>query len=109
MRFSIEEIEESKRLIREEISSDEELPNTEEEKQAAAEESDDNSNSDSEELDLEAIEAERAAKKAKKLLPKKTKLVSTIAKPESIVNNDGVLVVNMDYVQTKARKQYKNK
>ena len=43
------------------------------------------------------------AKKAKKLLPKKVK-PGPPAKKLPVVDEDGELVVNMEYVQTKARR-----
>lgn len=59
-------------------------------------------NSDGE-IDLDAVQDAHDAKKAKKLLPPKVKKERPTKKtPE--VDEDGELVVNMDYVQTKAKR-----
>ena len=48
-------------------------------------------------MDLEALEAERQAKKAKKLLPPKTK-PELLRGAQASTGEEGTLVVNMDYV-----------
>ena len=96
----IAQIEEGKRLIAEEIgSSDDEAEVGEEEEkkdpdgQDCSEETGSDADEDSE-VDLEALEAERQAKKAKKLLPKKVKAAPKTTKPET----GEELEVNMEYV-----------
>lgn len=113
MHFDESQLEESKKIIHDEIgSSDSEENNEEEKKEESAadgdeEESEDEESSDGE-VDLEALAAEREAKKAKKLLPpKKAKAVRQKIQPAA--EEEGDLVVNMDYVKKKARRQYKNK
>ena len=46
---------------------------------------------------MEALEAERLAKKAKKLLPPKTK-PEQLRGAQASTGEEGTLVVNMDYV-----------
>lgn len=134
MTFSEQEMEESKRLIREEIGSSSGDSDAEEEEdgdklagqngeadpseeaKAGNDERNDNnvtsgadsdeSDDDDGELDLDALEAEKQAKKAKKLLPKKEK---PVPQKKTKLDEAGELVINMDYVQKKARRQFKNK
>ena len=55
---------------------------------------------------MEAWQAEQDAKRAKKLLPKKVKPAPQKKKTDE---EEGDVVINMDYVASKARRQYKNK
>ena len=56
---------------------------------------------------MEELAAIEAAKKAKKLLPPKQKEKRQEGE-ESKEEADGKLVVNMDYVKMKARRQFKS-